>query len=155
MIVALGDVERAESLSSELLDRADGDLRIEHFAFHFFADCALIRRDAEEAVNRYQESLRAAVLLGDVVETSYEVQGVAMAVAASGDQRRALRLAAAVEALHESVGLPPGDTFWEALIERHIGGARAALGAEADLLWAEGRAMAFDDAVDLASTRRS
>jgi predicted ATPase/DNA-binding SARP family transcriptional activator len=152
-LVALGNVERAESLSHELLDRADGDLRTEHFAYHFLADCALIRGDGEEAGNRYQESMRAAVVLGDVVETSYEVQGVAMAAAATGDLRRALRLAAAVEALHESLGLPLGDTFFEALLQRHIGGARESLGAQADAVWAEGRAMAFEDAVDFASTQ--
>lgn len=154
-LVAMGDVDRAELLSRELLDRAGGDPRIEHFGFHFLADCALIRGEALEAGSRYQESLRAAVALGDVVETSYEVQGVAMAAAAAGDSRLALRLAGAVDSLWESLGLPYGDTFWEALLERHIGGAREALGAEADTVWAEGRAMAFEEAVELAMARDS
>ena len=90
-----------------------------------------------------------------MIETSYEVQGVAMAAAATGDPRRAIRLAAAVEALHESLGLPLGDTFFEALLERHIRGAREALGAEADAVWAEGRVMSFEEAIDLASLQRN
>jgi predicted ATPase/class 3 adenylate cyclase len=105
VLVALGDVERAESLSRDLLDVADGDPRTEHFAFHFLADCALIRGDVEEAGQRYRESLRAALALGDVIETSIEVQGVAMAAAGTGGPHRALRLAGSVEALWESLGL--------------------------------------------------
>jgi predicted ATPase/class 3 adenylate cyclase len=149
VLIGLGEVERAESLSRELQDRADGDRRIEHFAFHFLADCALIRGDTRAADDRYQESLQAALPLGDVVESSYEIQGIAMASAIE-DPRRALRLAAAVETLHQSLGLPPGDTFWEALLERYIGRAREALGDEADPVWAEGLRLTFDDAVDLA-----
>jgi predicted ATPase/class 3 adenylate cyclase len=150
VLVALGDVEHAESLSRELLKRADGDQRTEHFAFHFLADCALIRGDAEEAGERYRESLRAALPLGDVVETSIEVQGVAMAAAGDGRLERALRLAGAVEALWESLGLTLSVAFWDALLEKYIGTAQSALGAEADALWEEGRALPFEAAVALA-----
>ena len=104
VLVALGDVDRAEPLSRDLLERADGDPRTEHFAYHFLADCALIRGDTVEAEKRYRQSLEAALPLGDVIETSFEVQGVAMAVAGS-DPERALRLAASVEALWESLGI--------------------------------------------------
>jgi len=150
VLVVLGDVERAESLSRDLLEMADGDPRSEHFAFHFLADCALIRGDAEEAGTRYRESLQAALPLGDVLETSFEVQGVAMTSAGAGDPHRALRLAASVEALWESLGTSFSVAFWDALLEKYIGGAREALGADADAVWAEGRTMAFEDAVDLA-----
>jgi len=150
VLVALGDVERAESLSRDLLEAAGGDPRTEHFAYHFLADCALIRGDAEEAGTRYRESLRAALPLGDVIETSAEVQGVAMASAGGGDPHRALRLAASVEALWESLGTWISIPFWDALLEKYIGGARETLGADADAVWAEGRAMPFDAAVDLA-----
>ena len=150
VLVALGEVQRAESLSRELLEMAGGDPRSEHFAFHFLADCALIRGDTEEAGNRYRESLRAALPLGDVLETSFEVQGVAMSAAGAGDPQRALRLAASVEALWESLGTSFSVAFWDVLLERYIGGAREALGADADAVWAEGRALAFEDAVELA-----
>ena len=42
--------------------------------------------------------------------------------------------------------------FWDKLLERHIGGAREQLGPDADAVWSEGRALAFDDAVALALT---
>jgi len=150
VLVALGDTERAESLSRDLLLMADGDPRTEHFAFHFLADCALIRGDAEEAGKRYRESLQAALPLGDVIETSFEVQGVAMAAAGAGDPHRALRLAGSVEALWESLGASISVAFWDALLERYIGAAREQLGKDAEAAWAEGRALAFDDAVELA-----
>ena len=87
---------------------------------------------------------------GDLIETSIEVQGVAMAAAGNGDAERALRLAGAVEALWESLGTDLHVAFWDALLERYIGAAREQLGAEAEAAWAEGRALAFDDAVELA-----
>ena len=150
VLVAMGDTERAESLSRELLGMANGDLRSEHFAFHFLADCALLRDDCEEAERRYSESLRAAQKLGDVIETSLEVQGVAMSAAGLGDPRRALLLAGAVEALWESLGAAMSVGFWDALLERYIGSARAQLGADADAVWSEGRELTFDAAVELA-----
>ena len=75
-----------------------------------------------------------------------------MAAAGTGDPRRALRLAASVEALWESLGASISVAFWDALLETYIGGARRALGADADAVWAEGRAVAFADAVELALT---
>jgi predicted ATPase/class 3 adenylate cyclase len=150
VLVASGEVERAESLSRDLLELAGSDPRTVHFAYHFLADCALIRGNTEEAEQRYRESLKAALPLGDVIETSFEVQGVAMAAAGNADPQRALLLAGSVEALWESLGISISLLFWDKLVERYIGGARERLGAEADAVWSEGRAMAFDDAVDLA-----
>ena len=150
VLVALGDVDRAEPMSRDLLERAGDDPRTEHFAYHFLADCALIRGDTVEAEQRYRQSLQSALPLGDVIETSFEVQGVAMAVAGNGEAERGLRLAASVEALRESLGISISIPFWDALLERYLGPARARLGAEAPAVWAEGRALAFDDAVELA-----
>ena len=150
MLVSLGDVERAESLSQELLEMAGADPRIRHFACHFLADCALIRGDTHQAGERYRESLRAALPLGDVIETSLEMQGVAMAAAGNADPQRALRLSGSVEALWESLGTSISMTFWDTLLARYLGPAREQLGAGAEAAWAEGRAMPFDDAVALA-----
>jgi predicted ATPase len=149
VLVALGEVERAETISYELLERAGDDARTEHFAYHFLADCALVRGDTVEAERRYRESLRAALPLGDVIETSFEVQGVAMAVA-DGDPERALRLAGSVEATWESLGISISIAFWDGLLERYLGPAREQLGERADEVWEEGRALDFDDAVELA-----
>ena len=150
VLVALGDVDRAEPLSREILERAGDDTRTEHFGYHFLADCALIRGDAVEAEKRYRQSLEAALPLGDVIETSFEVQGVAMAVAGNGDPERGVRLAASVEALWESFGITISIPFWDALLERYLGPAREELGERAGEILAEGRAMPFDDAVELA-----
>ena len=150
VLVALGDVDRAEPMSRDLLERAADDPRTEHFAYHFLADCALIRGDTVEAEQRYRQSLQAALPLGDVIETSFEVQGVAMAVAGNGDPERGLRLAGSVEALRESLGISISIAFWDALLERYLGPARERLGADAGTIWAQGRELAFDDAVELA-----
>jgi len=150
MHVALGDTERAESLSRELLGIEHSDARSDHFAYHYLADCALMREDCAEAERRYRESLRAALPLGDFLETSFEVQGVAMSAAGLGDARRALLLGAAVDALWESLGARISVAFWDTLLERYLGAARRQLGVEADAVWARGRAMPFDDAVALA-----
>ncbi len=152
VLVAQGDVERTESLSNELLTlaRRDDDPRSEHFALHFLADCSLIRGDYDRAEDRYRESLASVLLLGDVLETSFEVQGLAMSAAGRGDAVRALTLAAAVEALWEERGITISVPFWEDLLRMHIGRAREALGVEAEACWAEGRRLAFDGAVTLA-----
>ena len=151
MLVAVGDVGRAAPMSKELLELSRGrDPRSEHFAYHFIADCALIEGDCEEAERRYRESLAAAVPLGDVLETSIELQGVAMAAAGKGDPERGLLLAAAAEALSESLGVKLSVAFWDALLERYIVTVRGRLGARGDELWARGRALSFDDAVALA-----
>src|SRR5215212_7904318 len=150
VLVALGETERAEELSRDLLERAAGDPRTEHFAYHFLADCALIRGETEEAEERYRASLRAALPLGDVVETSFEVQGIAMAAAGNGDSARALQLAGAVEALWDSLGTSFSVAFWDSLLERYLGPARRQLGEAADTAWAAGRELPFDDAVQIA-----
>jgi hypothetical protein len=138
------------AISLDLLDRAAGDLRTEHFAYHYLADCALIRGDPEEAGARYRQSLRAALPLGDVVETGAEIQGVAMSEAGRGNARLAIVLASSVKAHWESLGLTLSIAFWDALLERYLAPARASLGDELGDVRAEGRALAFDDAVALA-----
>ncbi len=149
VLVALDEVERAEALAHEL-ERGKDDVRTRHFAIHFLADCSLIRGDCAEAEERYRESLGAALELGDVVETSVEVQGVAMAKAGQGDSARALELAASVEALWRSLGIDVHITFWDRLLERYLGQARAALGTDADAARTRGLELVFDDAVALA-----
>jgi tetratricopeptide (TPR) repeat protein len=151
LLVALGDVDRAEPLSLELLELSRGrDLRSEHFAHHFIADCALIRGDCPLAEERYRDSLRAALPLGDVVETSFEVQGVGMALAGQGDRARGIRLAAAGAAVWAELGVQISIAFWDALLERYIGAARKELGGEGDAAWEEGLRLPFDSAVALA-----
>jgi hypothetical protein len=150
VLVALGEVERAEALANELMERADGDLRTRHFASHFLADCSLLRDDCADAEERYRESLRAALELGDVFEASIEVQGVAMAKAGRGESARALELAGSVEALWRSLGTDMHVAFWDRLLDRYLGRARTALGPDAEAARTRGLELAFDEAVELA-----
>jgi predicted ATPase len=150
VLLDLGEVERAESLSHELLERDEDEIRTRHFALHFLADCSLIRGDCVEAEERYRESLRAALELGDVIETSLEVQGVAMARAGQGDSALALELAASVEALWRSLGSDLDVDFWTRLLDRYLGAARTALGPAAEAAHARGLELPFDAAVELA-----
>ena len=151
MLVAESEVDRAEPLSRQLLELAGdlGDLRSEHFAYHFLGDCALIGGDYDEAEDRYRASLRAALPLGNLLETSFEVQGVGMSAAGKGDWARGVRLAAAGYALGNRSALRlrcrSGTPSWTA-----IGAARDRLGSEGDAVFAEGHAMSFEDAVSLA-----
>ena len=119
MLVALGDTDAAEPRANELLDlaRREDDVRSEHFAHHFLADCALIRGDAATADERYRLSLQAALPLGDAIETSFEIQGLGMAAAGLGYPLRALRLGGAAAAIWEEKGAAIDVTFWLALLE--------------------------------------
>ena len=144
------DVARAEPMAHQLLARARGDLRTTHFALHFLADCSLIRGDCVGAEARYRESLRAALELGDVIEKSCEVQGIAMARAGQGAWALALELAGSVEALWRSLGTDLHVAFWDRLLERYLGPARSALGAKVDAARQRGLALPFDEAVVIA-----
>jgi hypothetical protein len=73
-----------------------------------------------------------------------------MSEAAAGNPHRALVLAGSVEALWESLGLSISIAFWDALLERYLAPASASLVDEYDAVRSEGRALAFDDAVELA-----
>ena len=109
---------------------------------------------------------------GDSASSERRPAGRRRPSAGIGDPHRALRLAASVEALFESLGIwsstpfwdellakhiggAPGDpTFWNELLEEHIVSAREALGDQAASVWAEGRAMTLEDAVALSLTPR-
>ena len=96
--------------------------------------------DFEAAIASYALSLDAAARSGDEAETCYELQGVAMTLAGLGQAEHALRIAGAADRQLRSLGIPNDDSvaFWEALLDRFIGGARDVLGAEADAVWEAG-----------------
>jgi hypothetical protein len=145
----MGETERAEAIAHDLLDRAAGDARTEHFAYHFLADCALIRGDSEEAgtpltaesAGRHsarrprRDEIRSAGC-GDVGSRGGQS-------AARARPRRIGR-----SALWESLGVSFSIGFWDALPERYLAPASASLGDEYSAIRAEGRALPFDDAVE-------
>ena len=151
VLVSIGDVETVKRIGPEALaiSQALGDRWSEHFAHHFLGDCAVIEGDVAEAERRYRLSLEAAWQTGDQVETCYELHGMAMAAAGSGDAVRALRLAAAAEVNIRHLGVEHVPPFWVALVDRHVAMARAALDPDAaDAAWAAGSALSLRQAVD-------
>ena len=153
VLVALARVEEARPMAAQILAyaQAHDDRRSEHFGWHYLADCALIEADCDSSLRLYQRSLVLAQALGDRLETSFEVQGVAMSLAGRGDSEPALRLAAAAKAEWERIGVDLHIRFWDDLLERYIAQARRALGAEAaDRAWREGQRLAFDEAIAIA-----
>ena len=154
VLVSLGELDIVEPMAREALAVAEAthDLRSEHFAHHFLADCPLIRGDSAAAVPRYRRALELAVELGDRAETGVEIQGVAMASAGVGESARALRLAGAAAAEFEALAIDlSGIIFWSALLTRYLGLARNALGPDAAAAaWDEGRRTTFEHAVALA-----
>jgi tetratricopeptide (TPR) repeat protein len=149
-LVALHRVEEAEPLAKEIIafSSALGDKRSEHLGWHYLADCALIQGECQESLELYKQSLRLAHAIGDRLETCFEIQGVAMSLAGLGQSERALRLAGAVKAEWERLGVDPHMRFWDELLDTYLGGARAILNQvqseEADR---SGRLLSFEDAI--------
>jgi predicted ATPase/class 3 adenylate cyclase len=151
LLVALGDTDAAEPRASELLElaRREDDVRSEHFAHHFLADCALIRGDAATADERYRLSLQAALPLGDAIETSFEIQGLGMAAAGLGYPERALRLGGAAAGIWEEKGAAIDVPFWLALLDKWFAQARESLGPDqGSRTWEAGRSLSFERAVE-------
>jgi predicted ATPase len=151
MLVAKGEIDQAEPRAHELLElaRREDDVRSEHFAHHFLADCALIRSDCETADDRYRRSLLAALPLGDAIETSFEIQGLAMAAAGLGCHARALRLGGAGASILEETGAAIDVPFWVALLDKWLTLARESLPQdEASSAWEAGRQLSFERAIE-------
>ena len=154
VLVSLGETEIVEPMAHEAMAAAVAtrDLHSEHFAHHFLADCSLIRGECDIALPRYQRALELALELGDRAETAVEIQGVAMSLAGMKQAAQALRLGGAAAAELDALAVDmSGIVFWNALLERFFGQARAALGEPAaTAAWKEGRQTGFDYAVALA-----
>jgi len=89
--------------------------------------------------------------IGDKVEISFEVQGVAMSLAGLGEAELAVQLAGAVRAEWDRIGVDLHVRFWDALLDRYIDAAKQSLGTQAsDIEWNRGRDISFDTAVTLA-----
>ena len=156
VLVAVGDVATVKRIGPDALatSQALGDRWSEHFGHHFLGDCAVMEGDMAEADHRYRLSLDAAWETGDQVETCYELQGMAMAAAGSGNAARALRLASAAATNIGKLGIEVLPPFWATLVDRHVAMAREQLQTdEADAAWAAGAALSLSEAVDEALSR--
>jgi predicted ATPase/class 3 adenylate cyclase len=154
VLVGLHELDLVEPMAREALAVAERtrDVRSEHLAHHFLADCALIRGDCASALPRYRRALALAVELRDRAEIGAEVQGVAMAMAGCRQPARALMLAGAAAAEFDALAIDlSGIVFWRNLLDRYLGRARAELGDDAaDAAWEEGRRTSFEHATALA-----
>ena len=164
-LVALGRTDEAKTMAQEIIQFAEehNDKRSEHFGWHYLADCELILGNCTESLKLYQKSLVLAQSIGDKVEISFEVQGVAMSLAGLGlakttsfaspspELQVAIQLAGAVKAEWERLGVDIHVRFWDALLDRYVGAAREVLSAEAfKQEWDKGQNISFDDAVSMA-----
>jgi len=121
-------------------------------ADHFLADCAMHRRDYTLAEQHRLSALETTLTSENVMQQAVEIHGLALTAAGLGRDEDALRLEGAVDAKYEEFGaslaiLP----FYATWRERDLGAARARLGEpRASAAFDEGRAMTWDQAVELA-----
>jgi predicted ATPase len=150
VLVASGEIERAEAMARELAAvTADSEASLmQELALHFLADCPLVAGDYAEAERRYLRALAYARTAGLPGRATDEVLGVAMSLAGQGDSARAVRLAAAAYAEQEALG-KASDLWWRTMQERLIGSARMHLKPD-ELEQADrvGRETPFDAVLD-------
>jgi hypothetical protein len=95
----------------------------------------------------YRESLTCFEKTGSQRNLAFALEGLARLFSEEGQPRRAAQLLGAGERLREASGCPitPAD---RGAYEAHVAAVRTALGEKAFVAaWAEGRAMAVDQAI--------
>ena len=158
LLVATGKFERAEPLALELYGstRDSEDVWCMPSADHYLADCAMHRRDYNLAKQHRLSALETVLTIGDVMQQTIEILGLAFTAAGLGRDEDALRLEGAVDAKWNELGVPHAPPLSEAWRERDLGAARARLGEpRASAAFDEGRAMTWDQAVELALGKKS
>src|SRR4030095_6597983 len=88
VLVALGRTAEAKPMAHEIIEfsKSHNDKRSEHFGWHYLADCELILGNCRESLDLYKQSLALAQAIGDKLEISFEVQGVAMFLCGLGQK---------------------------------------------------------------------
>jgi predicted ATPase len=147
-------VDLAEPLAVQNLKDAVAlnDYLTKSWNLHFYSDCAIMRKDFEEAEKRYSVGIRNFLETGRQLETLIELQGMLFALSGQGRNMKALRLLGAVYAKYDEFGnsLPPVK-FWMDWFEEYVNRARKAVGEEKAVQYEqEGREMGFDKAVEYA-----
>lgn len=148
--LARGDPGRAAALLAEAegLSRSAGDWFTLTAALSSQALESRLRGDDVHTAALLRESVGLAGTLGDAWHVVYGATGLAGVAARQGRAEHAVRLFGAVEALCETMGVAVPSLSWRALNERDLAGAREQLDAGTfDAAWAEGRAMALEEAV--------
>ena len=117
------------------------------------------RRDYTLAEEHRLRALETTLRIGDVMQQAIEIHGLALTAAGLGRDEDALRLEGAVDAKYaRELGavLRPPPVLYEPWRERDLGAARARLGEpRATAAFDEGRAMTWDQAIELALGKKS
>ena len=127
-----GDLDRARSLFEESLglDEAEGDRLGIAVNLRNLGAVALEAGDHAKAAGRLADALRGFVEVGDQDGIAETLEDIAALAAARSRPRRAAQLAGAATALRDEIGSPMYEVD-RVRLERHLGVARDALGAEA------------------------
>jgi len=154
MLVVTKQFARAEPLALELYAsmRDSEDVVFMCAGDHYLADCAMHRRDYTLAEQHRLSALETALASENVMQQTIEILGLALTAAGLRRDEDALRLEGVVDAkwkeLGASLALLPTFAAWR---ERELGAAHARLGeGRASAVFDEGRAMTWDQAVELA-----
>jgi hypothetical protein len=145
----LDRLEEAEALveECEAITRADGFALLLYCARGQRGVLARWRGDVRRAVELHTEAVASFWGLRYLSGVATALDDLACSLCANGDHHAGLRVAGAGAALHDALGLaitPQG----KADLEAYLGLGRRQLGEEvADALFAEGRAMALEDAI--------
>jgi predicted ATPase/class 3 adenylate cyclase len=156
LLVATEQFERAEPLARELYaaTRDSEDVQSMVSGAHYLADCAMHRLDYSLAERHRLSALETSLVLGDAMQQTIEVLGLAFTAAGLGRAEEALRLEGAVDAKWKELGVSHAPPLSEAWRVRDLEPARARLGeARATATFDEGRAMTWDEAIQLARRR--
>jgi non-specific serine/threonine protein kinase len=128
--------------------RGLGDRWATAVVLSLLGDLAYGNGDYSLASSHYQESLTLLRDLGERRRITFSLDAIASLAASVGQVQKAMRLAAAADALRESIGAVPD---LQASRRSPLESAEATLTEDARaLLWREGRAMTLDQAVALA-----
>jgi tetratricopeptide (TPR) repeat protein len=158
LLIATAQFERAEPLALELYasTRDSEDVHRMCSADHYLADCAMHRRDYTLAEQHRLSALETALTIGNMHQQTTEILGLAITAAGLGRDEDALRLEGAVDAKWKELGVSRAPPVLEPWRERDIGAARARLGEpRANTAFDEGRAMTWDQAIELALGKKS
>jgi predicted ATPase len=158
LLVATGEFERAEPLARELhaSTRDTEDVACMVSGDHYLSDCAMDRRDYALAEQHRLSALEISLEIGDVMQQTIEVLGLAFTAAGLGRDEDAVRLEGAVDAKWKEFGITHAPPLSEAWRLRDLVPARARLGeARANIALDEGREMPWDQAIEFALGKNS
>lgn len=142
------DLESFDALWPTARQRAESPLELADMA-RLAGEANLIRGEPGAALAGFQQRLRVLEPLDMRTQMAFEIEAVAVALAGTGRDELALRLAGAAEAEFDRSGFMVDRLrMWPQIKERYFSPARERLGADAaERAWREGREIAFADAV--------